>query len=159
VTCIGASECYCGSLFGYNVPDGCQTSAPASVTTRFAPYANHDFNQGDIFGAVYYSGAAWVTLGGSNEELGGVAVMGGTMIPAPASAAFETGAAATATTGGSSVTSEPSSDSSSSTASSPASSSSATGTASKAAGPAAAAVGASFVGLFVAGIAAGAFLL
>jgi cobalamin biosynthesis Mg chelatase CobN len=151
VSCVGAQECYCGDVLGYVVPDGCQTSAPASVTSAFA--ANNV--QGEITGAVYYSGRAWVSIfGPSGVNFEGQAT--GTRTIAAPTGTPSVFAAASSTTSQTGHTTQASSGAS--TATSSAASTASTAVTKNAAAPAVTA-GAGFMGLMVGGIAAGAFLL
>jgi hypothetical protein len=148
VSCIGANQCYCGTISDYTVPDGCQTSAPASITGIFA--SNGDFNSDSLTGAVLFSSKIWIAnIGGSDEGAqAAVQVSGGSSIPAPSGINIPSVTAA-ATAGGSSSTTSGSS-STSPTASS-------TGTP-NAAAPLLSA-GTVLIASLVAGIAAGAILL
>jgi hypothetical protein len=131
VSCVGADQCYCGTISGYTVSDTCQTSAPASITSALDKHQGLVVN--GITGAILYGNTAWVFLGDGYSKIYGKQVTGGTTVPSPTPAASSTGSTATTT-------------------------SAQTSTNKAAAGPAAAAM-TGVVGVVAVGIAAGAALL
>jgi hypothetical protein len=151
LSCLNADQCYCGTVYGYTVPDVCQTSAPASITSIFEHGGGFN-NSAELTGAVFYSDTVWIAnMGDDIPGLAGTKVEGGKSIPVPA------GLGITSATGTTTGVAKASSGSPSSTSS--AASSSGTAASSTNAAASVMSAGTALSGLVIAGIAAGALLL